>query len=95
MGGGIKHAFSAREDLIDECDLAEAFHMFVPDEATKALAVGLEAPLGWVVQCGVGFDVVIAGGDQKVAVCVGRIAQHLLVELHRQFGENLVASGAK
>ena len=76
MSGRVENTISAGEDVINELDLAEAFHVFVPDEATQTLTVGLEAPLRWRVQSGICVDVVIAGGNQKVAVCVRRIPQH-------------------
>ena len=46
MGGRIEDALSAGEDFVDELYLPQAFDVFVFDEATEALAVGLEAALG-------------------------------------------------
>jgi hypothetical protein len=59
MGGGIENTFSGGDDVIDEFDLAETFHVFRFQQLAKALSLRFENAFYWRIEGGVSVNVVV------------------------------------
>ena len=85
VGSGVEDSLGGVEEFVDQFDVFHHFPVFVFEQGSKVLALGLQLAAVGVVKTGERVDVIVAGGDEVLSMRLGRAVEDAVIKLGLDF----------